>query len=951
MYERTNSMKNYITAIALLVILLSGTLIAQNPLFRWARSANGSNGDAAYDVAVDISGNSYLTGTFYTATLIFGTTILTNAHTGNGDMYVVKYDAGGNVLWAKSAGGTGDERGYKIALDRAGNCYITGYFSSSTITFGTTTLTNAGLTNMYIVKYDAGGNVVWAKSAGGTNNDYGSGIAVDAAGNYYVTGAFSSSTITFAPTTLTNAGGYDVFVVKYDVYGLVQWARRAGSTGNEGGGVIEVDASGNSCETGYFNSSTITFGATTLTNAGGNDMFLVKYDASGNVVWAKGAGGTNYDAGDGVAIDVSGNVYLSGYFSSSTITFGSTTLTNAGIYDMFVVKYDASGIVQWAKRAGGTNSDDCSSITVDSSGNIYAVGEFTSSTISFGAITLINAGGSDIYVVKYDGTGNVLWAKSAGGTVDDYGYGIAVDASGNNYVTGAFSSPFIAFGATTLTNVGSSDIFIAKLSTPPAITSIVDVPDDQGGQVRIRWTSSSEDAITIPAQVTSYSIWRKSPPGVVSRATRSHRIPDDNLVDSTFFGYDYVASVPAVHSTQYQTVVPTLEDSAPAGLHRFTFLVAAQNTGLNDYTVSSSDSGYSIDNLAPIQPSGLVATAQAGPQAQLTWNSPTDPDVGHYDVYRSTVSGFTPTPGLKIGTSYSIGYSDGTPGVGMAYHYRLIAVDIHGNQSQPSSEATAAFPVTQTYAVNTSWNMISVPLVPNDNTKTVLYPTAVSEAFAFNGSYAVSSSLQNGVGYWLRFSGNQTIPITGTLNLHDTIDVIPGWNMIGSISTSLPVTSVSSMPGGMITSQFFGYNGGYTTVTSIEPGQGYWVKVNGAGKLVLSSTSPNNSRIIIRPISDQPPPPPDGENGLLPMDFSLGQNYPNPFNPTTVINYTIPKSVQVRLSVYNMLGQEVAILVNETQGPGYKSVKFDANSLPSGVYTYRLTAGMYTQTKKMLLVK
>lgn len=203
MYERTNSMKNYITAIALLVILLSGTLIAQNPLFRWARSANGSNGDAAYDVAVDISGNSYLTGTFYTATLIFGTTILTNAHTGNGDMYVVKYDAGGNVLWAKSAGGTGDERGYKIALDRAGNCYITGYFSSSTITFGTTTLTNAGLTNMYIVKYDAGGNVVWAKSAGGTNNDYGSGIAVDAAGNYC-----SSPTAAPAPSSTTRRSQY-----------------------------------------------------------------------------------------------------------------------------------------------------------------------------------------------------------------------------------------------------------------------------------------------------------------------------------------------------------------------------------------------------------------------------------------------------------------------------------------------------------------------------------------------------------------------------------------------------------------------------------------------------------------------------------------------------------------------------------------------------------------------
>jgi hypothetical protein len=944
-------MNRYSTVMSLLVLVISGTLTAQNPSFRWVKSASGTNIDVAYDVVVDASGNSYITGTFYSATLSFGTTILTNAHPGNGDMFVVKYDAGGNVLWARSAGGTGDDRGRKIAIDKAGNSYVTGYFGSSTITFGTTTLTNAGSANLFLVKYDAGGNVVWAKSAGGANYDNGCGIAVDAYGNIYLSGYFSSPTITFAPTTLTNAGGYDIFIVKYDVSGLVQWAKRTGSTGDEVNTVLAIDASGNTYLTGYFTSSSISFGTTTLTNAGGNDMFVAKYDASGNVAWAKGAGGTNSDAGVGAATDASGSVYVSGFFSSPTITFGSTTLTNAGGYDMYLVKYDASGNVIWAKRAGGTGSDDCASVEVDAAGNSYVVGEFGSSTITFGTNTLTNAGNLDMYVVKYDASGNVLWAKSVGGLYDDYGSGIAVDASGNIFVTGGFYSNMLTFGTTTLSNVGSSDMYIAKLSIPPAITSIVDVPNDQGGQVRIKWASSSEDAGTIPAQVTSYSVWRKSSAGMNSTTRRTVPITNDILADSTFFGYDYVESVPAVHSTQYQMVVPTLEDSTSAGIRKFTFLVVAQNTGLNDYTISLPDSGYSVDNLAPIQPSGLVATTQSGPEAQLTWRSPADPDVGHYDVYRSTVSGFTPVPTLKIGTSFSTGYTDGTPGVGMAYHYRIIAVDVHGNQSHPSGEATAAFPVTQSFTVNTNWNLISVPLVPDDYTKEVLYPTAISEAFSYQGSYDISPTLQNGVGYWLRFSGNQTIPITGTFNLNDTIDLIEGWNMIGSISFSLPVTSVSSIPGGMITSQFFGYNGGYTTVTSIEPGRGYWVKVNGVGKLVLGSSLSSSSRIIIRPISETPPLPPKGKNGLLPKEFSLQQNFPNPFNPTTVITYTIPTSLHVRLSIYNMLGQEVTTLVNEMQDAGYKSVSFDANGLPSGMYIYRIIAGAFSDEQKLMLVK
>ena len=484
------------------------------------------------------------------------------------------------------------------------------------------------------------------------------------------------------------------------------------------------------------------------------------------------------------------------------------------------------------------------------------------------------------------------------------------------------------------------------------ILNVSDVPNDQGSKVRLTWTKSAWDTTDGSGNVLSYSIWRKIPPALLAAGyTKSQLALGLSVLDDSLSQYDYLQTVPAMRIPSYSVVVPTLEDSSANGIHSETFLLTANTSDPNYYYVSSSKSGHSVDNLAPIRPAGLVATTHSGPQSQLTWISPTDPDVGYYDVYRSTAANFTPAPGLKIGTSYSTVYTDDTPVIGMAYHYRIIAVDVHGNQSQPSSEATAAFPITQTFAVNNGWDLVSLALIPSDFTKTILYPTAISEAFAFEGAYVVSPALQNGVGYWLRFSGNQNIPITGTINPDDTIDVTEGWNLIGSMSLAVPVISVGSIPGGLVTSQFFGYNGGYTTVTSIQPGGGYWVKVNGTGKLILNSMTSTNSRISIRPISEQPPLPPDGDNGALPKVFSLQQNYPNPFNPTTTINYTLPNSVQVKLSVFNILGQEVAVLVNEYQDAGYKSLAFNANNLSSGMYTYKLSAGTFTDIKKMIVIK
>ena len=299
-----------------------------------------------------------------------------------------------NWLWAKSAGGNNySDDGRNISIDANGNSFVVGYFQSPVITFGSFTLYNADATgnstDVFIVKYSSTGNVLWAKSAGGNSWDEGYGICVDVSGNAIITGRFQSGSIVFDSFTLGNVGANDIFITKYDSLGNVTWAKRAGGSSFERGYAVNTDASENILLTGIFYSPQIVFGNDTLVNSGNNvDVFIAKYDSSGNPLWARSAKDA---ASYSVCTDAQGNAVMTGWFNGTTITFGNDTLTNASnASDIFIVKYDAYGNVLWAKSAGGTNEDKCNGISADASGNTYITGFFKSSAIVFGNDTLTN---------------------------------------------------------------------------------------------------------------------------------------------------------------------------------------------------------------------------------------------------------------------------------------------------------------------------------------------------------------------------------------------------------------------------------------------------------------------------------------------------------------------------------------------------------------------------------
>lgn len=248
-----------------------------------------------------------------------------------------------NWSWASSAGGSSSDYGKGICTDINGNIYTTGYYNES-ITIGNITLTGEGFEDIFLVKYNSQGDVIWAISFGGTSSDFANKIATDAIGNILITGSFRSENIIFGTTILTNpntGNGSDAFfITKINPDGNVLWAQTASNDSNCWGSDVTTDSDGNVIVTGSFDGFSTTFGIITLNNTSQTftDLFIVKYSASGEVLWAQSFGGNSYDYGSGLATDNNGNIILIGIYESNAITFGVTTLSNSGGIDYFMVQ-------------------------------------------------------------------------------------------------------------------------------------------------------------------------------------------------------------------------------------------------------------------------------------------------------------------------------------------------------------------------------------------------------------------------------------------------------------------------------------------------------------------------------------------------------------------------------------------------------------------------------------
>jgi hypothetical protein len=482
-------------------------LVLDPVMLLYAGYIGGLGDDFGHDIAVDAAGNAYVTS--YTSSSESSFPVLIGpdlTHNGSVDAFVAKINAAGTgLLYAGYIGGSGNDHGQGIAVDTVGNAYVSGYTNSTESTFPVTVgpdLTHNGAFDSFVAKVNAVGNgLLYAGYIGGAADDFSSSgsIAVDTAGSAYVVG-FTQSTQTSFPVLVgpdvTHNGDRDVFIAKVNVAGSgLLYAGYIGGSGTEEGGTIVVDGAGNAFVAASTNSTQASFPVTVgpdLTHNGSFDAFVAKVNAAGTgLLYAGYIGGSSADHGLDVAVDSAGNAYVSGDAGSTQATFPvmvGPDLTHNGNLDAFVAKVNAAGTgLLYAGYIGGAGQDQGFGIAVDAAGDAHVSG-FTNSAETTFPVTvgpdLTWNGGFDAFVAEVHAAGaTLIYCGYIGGSGDDFGIGIAVDAARNAYVTGFTNSTEASFPVTVgpdLTHNGNFDAFVAKVP-PDAIPleSVVLIIDEE----------------------------------------------------------------------------------------------------------------------------------------------------------------------------------------------------------------------------------------------------------------------------------------------------------------------------------------------------------------------------------------------------------------------------------------------------------------------------------------
>lgn len=439
--------------------LISALLFFFFPFFlfgqgwQWGRSFGGSNSDMGEDMVLDASGNVYSLSNVVTSVNFGSGSILTH---GNADALVTKHDVNGQLIWYSLIGGSGSESGNSITMDASGNIYVTGSFHNTMIC-GSDTLI-AQVQDIFIVKLDPSGQILWGKSAGATSgngSDSGFGISFSNADNsVVVTGYVPSGNSVFGPYTINSSS---IVLCKLDANGNWLWAYPVGTTALNIGSDVLVNPAGDIYLTGNISS----------------DMFLKKFTPAGAEIWSANSFSSASSFGRKIALDQAGNVYVAGTHSQY-ISFGSiyvpTPSNGAG---GFWVKYDSSGNALLAQGLS-SSSIYCNSIAVNASGDVFVAGMFRTSLYSDTTFLFdIYLGNADGFVAKYNASGSLVWMKQVGTSQDDILYDLKL-YNGKIFITGYISgTPNASIGSIGLhSNYGGPDVIVAQFDdcSPPYTT-------------------------------------------------------------------------------------------------------------------------------------------------------------------------------------------------------------------------------------------------------------------------------------------------------------------------------------------------------------------------------------------------------------------------------------------------------------------------------------------------
>lgn len=485
----------------LLIATFLSVQVSHSQTCQWAQRINGTGADVANCTTVDCFGNVFVSGYYSSSVLNFnnGKSLTKN---GNYDGYIAKYNSSGICMWVANMCGPGVDYASRIALDSSGNVYVAGYFSSSKLDFNNNiSIINDGGFDAFIAKYNSIGICQWVEKFSGKGDERVWCIAFDGIDNIYIGGSFTSEVLSFnndIAITNTNSGTSDAYISKYNTSGTCQWTQKISGSNHDHLNSIGIDGSGNIIVGGYFFSSYLNFNTgIALDNDGSYDVFIAKYNSRGKCLWADKIGGTGDDRSFSIAVDISGNISITGFYKSSVVRFNNgKMLTITGTIAGYLAQYSSDGTCQWAKKINGDAEDYTYSITSYGSGNIILAGSFSNPTLTFNnLIELTNSGSFDAFFAYYNSKGVCQWAEKISGIGEEKANSIVADLVGYLYIVGYYNSNPLEFNSNiSLTNYYSTsiDAFVAKYKILPSNTittsTMTDTSYCQGDSIFIPFT-------------------------------------------------------------------------------------------------------------------------------------------------------------------------------------------------------------------------------------------------------------------------------------------------------------------------------------------------------------------------------------------------------------------------------------------------------------------------------
>lgn len=453
-------------------------LFAQAENFEWVSHSLGEDTEHSFDLAADQEGNTYSIGWFRESMEIGNYSFISR---GFFDILFVKHDPNGNLLWAQSLGGQSNDAGFAIAVDPFGQVVITGgirnkvYMGMSSN--GPVEINDGGGLAGFVAKYAPDGTLLWVHMQKSGSFVDGWGIGTDQFGSVYASGSFWGAELQAAGDSgsqVTGSGGGDdmvsVYTVKYDPAGTVVHMNTIPGYDVLQAHGMDVSNEGKMVLTGSFNGD-LDIGGNIVTARGNGDMYIVQYGINGDLEWFDQAGGHSEftqltDGGNDVAFDAQGNVFLTGYFADS-LTIGNSEMSSAAYQDIFVAKYNDQGVALWAESIKGFDlHDQGTKIITDSQGNCYIHGYYNTEMHFWETFVIGSHGNIDVFLAKISGSGDPIWVKHGGSSLNDYPGGIALDAEENIYMSGRYGSstqPYFDDLTPAFSGNQWYDMFVAKV--------------------------------------------------------------------------------------------------------------------------------------------------------------------------------------------------------------------------------------------------------------------------------------------------------------------------------------------------------------------------------------------------------------------------------------------------------------------------------------------------------